>query len=208
MWASMALRVPQIFVRRFTQRRCRNGATGTWWVLLDLGSRERGCEADLALENPCLSLLVSLWKKSSCARGAGARHGSPLGWSAVPLCPGRARGEQGLHLGGTHLQDHRDERHRGARQLSAPGARHREGSLTPIACRAALAPGSAVSASGLLLTLICWMGNPGRSSLGWHRLLPVRCVYSPTAASRLDQPRAHSLLLSFRKQFFPFARLP
>lgn len=89
-----ALCVPQIFVGC-----CRNGAISTWKLLLDLGTRERGCEEDLALEKVCLSFLVSLWKKSSCAWGAGARHRSPLGWNTVPLCPGRVRDEQGLHLG-------------------------------------------------------------------------------------------------------------
>lgn len=63
------------------------------------------------------------------------------------------------------------------------------GELTPLP-----APGSAMSASGLLLTLICWMGNPRRSSLGWHCLLPVRHIYSPPAASSPELTRCSSPL--------------
>lgn len=65
-----ALCVPQIFVGC-----CRNGAISTWKLLLDLGTRERGCEEDLAVEKVCLSFLVSVCP-SLCLSGRNlAVHG-------------------------------------------------------------------------------------------------------------------------------------
>lgn len=105
MWGSVAgggsgaLCAPQIFLRSSL-----SGAAAALPPALGSCSWEE----DLGSENSCLSLFVSFWKKSSCAWGAGARHRSPLGWRAVPLCPDRVRGGQGLPWAGLSTSVHQE----------------------------------------------------------------------------------------------------
>lgn len=89
----------------------------------------------------------------------------------------------------------RDEQRRDAHQLSAPEDWHRDGLL--VVCRAALAPGSGVSASGLLLILICVIGNPGCSG----DLAGIACCLSDAFISQQQHGECTSPELTCSSSF-------
>lgn len=98
-----------------------------------------------------------------------------------------------------------DEQHRDAHQPSAPGDWHGDGLL--VVCRAAVAPGSGMSASGLLLILMCVIGNPGCSG----DLAGIACCLSDAFISQQQHGECTSPELtrcsSFHKHLLHVTRL-